>query len=96
MSNPKLFTLIIDYKGGTYVTQANASDVAAAPAECIKKWNLEGIEEIIHEKDKTEIVEQLKEEEFVLINGMNNVWCGTALLRGELMIMNLVETSNAT
>ena len=96
MTNMRLFTMIIDYNGGTYITQATSENYKVAPVECIRKWDISGIEEIINENEKINVMEQLKDEKFVPLKGLKNIWCGTAFLRDKLMLINLVETSNAT
>ena len=89
-----LYTLIIDYKGGTYITQSVANNVTIAPGECIKNWDNAGSE--IKDEDIHEILNQLKDETFMPLKGLKNIWCGTATINNDLMLLNLVETSNAT
>ena len=55
MHKPKLFTLIIDYQGGTYICQSTAEDRYSAPSECIKKWDIQDLAKEINEKDKETI-----------------------------------------
>ena len=93
MHKPKLYTLIIDYQGGTYICQSTAEDRYSAPSECIKKWDIKDLAKEINEKDKETILLELQEEEFVPITGVYNVWCGGVILNNEYMQINLVETS---
>jgi len=91
-----LYTLIIDYKGGTYITQSVSNNRNIAPSECIKIWDTNDIEPIINDEVKNEILLQLKNEELIPLKGLKNVWCGTITINEELMIINLVKTDNAT
>ena len=91
-----IYTLIIDFDGGTYVTQAMSGEIENAPSECIKAWNINDIKNTITEEDKVNILNQLKEEEFVQLRGIKNVWCGSVSLRKISLTLNLVLTKNAT
>lgn len=89
----KLYTLIINFDGGIFVTQAMTSEIENAPSECIKEWD---IENIITEQDKDNILSQLKEEDFILLKEIKNVWFGSVMLNNKLLMLNLVLTNNAT
>ena len=91
--NSKLYTLIIDYGGGTYVTQAVADSASLAPSKCIEYWDIVGTAGELSDDLKKEIILKLKDESFVPLSGMKNVWSGGILLKKGLMLMNLVETS---
>lgn len=92
----ELYTLIIEFSGGTYFTQALANDVLNAPIECIKNWNIKDIENELGENEKQEILTQLKDEKFVPLNGLENIWCGCVKLNKATMMMNLIKTKNLT
>ena len=91
----ELYTLIIDFDGDTYIAQAYAESMKMAPMEYISNWDLSDITDEITEQDKISILKQLNEEEFVLLNGIKNVWCGCVALRESLLILNLVHTVSA-
>ena len=63
-----LFTLIIDFDGGTYITQSKAESVDDAPSNCIKNWDISDIPNVLTEQDKSLILAQLNEEELSLIH----------------------------
>tara|TARA_R110001592_G_scaffold46416_1_gene147744 strand:- start:3578 stop:3859 length:282 start_codon:yes stop_codon:yes gene_type:complete len=89
------FTLIIDYDGGTYISQATAENIKTAPIACVQNWQTEDIKHLISDQDRNLILEQLTKEEFVSINGLKNIWCGCAELNQHLLTMNLVLTKSA-
>lgn len=91
-----LYTLIIDFDGGTYVSQAMASKLIHAPSECIKTWDISDIKNILTEEDRGDILNQLQKEEFISLEGIKNVWCGTATLNSKLLTLNLVLTESDT
>ncbi len=85
-----LFTLIIDFDGGTYIAQATAGSIKEAPNACVENWHTHEISE----QDKITILELLSSEEFVPVSGVENVWCGCVQLRQSLLIMHLVLTTD--
>jgi len=86
-----LYTFIMEYAGGTFISQVKAS----SPGSACVKW----AENLVvprgsglGAKSKDLLVEQMKEEPPAALDGMSNAWCTTALLRGELALINLVRT----
>ncbi|GAB1255770.1 hypothetical protein NBRC116494_02720 [Aurantivibrio plasticivorans] len=90
-----LYTLVMDFDGGTYICQAHSDDRQHAPFECIKAWDTQGVEHIISRADKAELLSQLDEEYFVPVAGLNNVWCGQVTLSGVSATLNLIRTDDA-
>jgi len=89
----RLYTLIIDFDGGTYITQAHAENVDSAAIACVKKWKLdEGMP--VTGEDKSEILAQLKSELFVPLSDLENIWCGCVTINNLLATLNLVLTEN--
>jgi hypothetical protein len=43
-------------------------------------------------KGKEFLIEQMTEESPVALDGMLNAWCNSALVRGKLVLINLVQT----
>lgn len=86
-----LYTFIMDFQGGTYISQVQASSPRSA---CIK-WaeNLE-INEIegMGEKGKTKLIEEMKKELPVPLKGVINVWFTAGSIRGKSANINLVQT----
>jgi hypothetical protein len=91
-ANIKLFTLIILYKGGSYISQVEENDFTKVPIKGIENWDISDIYEEISERDKKEIVKQLKSELFVPITSTKNVWCGCVEIHQNLMEINIIET----
>jgi len=46
-------------------------------------------------KSKESLINQLKEEPPVVLFGLSNAWCQSALVRGELVLINLVQTERS-
>lgn len=91
-----LYTLIIDFNGGTYVIQSEATNILEAPKNCIVNWDISDIPNVLTERDKSTILAQLLETEFVALRGMKNIWCGHLYLHQHFLTLNLVKTENAS
>ena len=87
-----LYTFIMDYAGGTYVSQV----VAESPEAACVLWaqNLK-VDEVQNfgDKSKNQLVEQMKAEEPTALRGVTNTWFVSANLRGGSAYINLVRTA---
>jgi hypothetical protein len=86
-----LYTFIMEYAGGTYISQVKAR----SPKSACVKWaqNLDDSQvEGLGLKGKVSLIEQMKEEPPVAVAGVSNTWCSSALVRGGLALINLVLT----
>jgi len=89
-----LYTLIIDFDGGTYVTQSDAVNTLDAPKNCIANWDISDLQDVLTEQDKSIILTELREEEFIPLKGIKNVWCGGVHLHQHFLTLNLVKTES--
>ena len=96
LSKMKLFTFIIIYNGGTYISQVEETDFSKVPVKGIENWDISDIYEEITESDKKEIIKQLKNEVFIPIISTKNVWCGCVEIDKSLMEINIIETKDMT
>jgi hypothetical protein len=89
-----LYTFIMEYAGGTYISQVKASSPKSA---CLKWAQKLGDSEVqgLGLKGKESLIEQMKEETPVALDGVSNVWCNSALVRGKLALINLVRTGQS-
>jgi hypothetical protein len=70
----ELFTFIMGYLGGTYISQVEARDKEQARDIWIRNLEIKEIESFTI-KDKEDIIkENFSGEDIVLIKGMKNVW----------------------
>ena len=83
----------MDYKGGTYISQVNASSVKTA----CKKWaeNLR-VSEIdgFGIKSKEILIDEIKADEPVSIKETSNVWCISPWIYGNFALINIVQTQS--
>lgn len=92
MSNG-IYTFIMDYAGGTYVSQVEA----LSPLEALKVWAMSldaagifGLGAL----GKKQLVKQATEETPAVapLDQLINAWCWTAIARNNLALVNIVGT----
>jgi hypothetical protein len=84
-----LFTILLEYLGGSYVGQARGTDAQSGVASCARSFSrtraVPGVGE-------AELRDALEAAEPIEVNSVHNVWCCTALIRDELALVNIVLT----
>ncbi len=89
----RLYTVIMDYAGGTYISQVNALSPKAACLKWAKNLNVSQVNGL-GERGKQLLIEQIKEENPLSLTGLLNAWCTTAHVRGKLALINVIQTAN--
>lgn len=88
----KKFTVIAEYKGGTYVSQHYADTVD----EAVMKWAENLDLQYFSEKEKRKIIKELKywadELPPTLLDGLTNVWFKYVGVYRRGVFINIVET----
>jgi hypothetical protein len=84
------YTFILEYAGGTYVSQVTAATPKSA---CVKWARGLDVSQVsgVGQKSKEFLIEEMKAEAPVALDGLENSWCATALIRGELALINIVR-----
>jgi hypothetical protein len=88
-----LFTIILDFDGGTYVSQVSSISVGATLPEWIRglkqpeSLGLDGRQAMAVAK-----VFEIHERELAALRDTINVWCTTALVGEKLAVLNIVAT----
>lgn len=85
----------MDYKNGTYVGQVDASDEVTACRKWAESLNVEQISGL-GIKSREVLIKELRRETPILLEGLINAWCVTALIRGKLAVINIVKTEIST
>lgn len=92
-----LFTIVLEFGGGTYVGQINGKTAQ----EALVKWAT-GLDSTavdgLNTKDKDALMDELKADvnvgmSMAEVEGAKNVWCTTALVRGKFALFNVVKTA---
>jgi hypothetical protein len=88
----RLFTMICEFRGGTYISQVYATDESAA----ISQWCAK-IAADMPIPDASHIVAKAFDELYdvevpVLLDGLRNIWCASASCDGDMALLNIVMT----
>jgi hypothetical protein len=88
-----LFTFLMEFKGGTYLSQVRAP----SPAAALKKWvrglevkEIEGMTAAI----KRQFVKCLPEESPVAITGLKSTWCSGFISRSSSALVHFFRTTD--
>jgi hypothetical protein len=87
-----LFTFVLDYAGGIYVSQVKAiswKDAPRAWAEKLEAGKVQGVGPGSLARLRTSV----KDETPVELAGLRRVWCFSILVRGKLALVNYVQTA---
>ena len=86
-----LFTVILEFDGGTYISQFHASspgDAAGKHADY-----LVGLKGMSTPTRRRRLADRLSLERPVAIEGMRKVWCRSASVGKKLALVNIVATA---
>ena len=85
------YTFIMDYKGGTYISQIDSSSLKTACVDWANSLRVSEIDEF-GEISKNQLIEQMKSEEPILLKGLVNAWCSSPFLSKGTALINIVQT----
>src|SRR5688572_20347508 len=89
-----LFTIIADHDGGLYIAQHRAR----SPTAALAKWLQEDDSSKPVHRGRRATKDRLRSDlldsdnKLVPLDGRVHVWCTTAIVRGTLLLLNVVET----
>lgn len=87
-----LYTFIMDYLGGTYISQVKAKNTTIAMHEWIANLSVKEIKGFT-EKDKKIIIEtDLEDEKPILIDGIKNTWHFLVTTKKGIGYINFIKT----
>ena len=89
-----LYTFIMEYAGGTYISQVRA----ASPKAAVGRWARELPADEIRDfgpASQARLVREVAEEVLTPVEGLSNVWCVATLIRGQLALINFVHTAGS-
>jgi hypothetical protein len=85
-----LFTIILDYCGGTYLFQVNAD----SPSKALWRW----VNELKDEDMKQLMISRillssaLRGGKPLPVHGVSNAWCCSATIDDRLLLINIIAT----
>lgn len=94
MTDNRLYTVILDYKGGTYIAQVSAR----SPAAALPKWlsNLKNADLAKWGIARDELAKIINSSESVVpLDACLNVWCTSGLAKRGLALVHIVATDGS-
>ncbi|SRR6266545_1081438 len=85
------YTFIMDYAGGTYVSQVTARSEKSACVKWAQRLEVSQIQGL-GRKGQESLIQQVKDDPPGPLNGTLNAWCTGALIHGKFALINLVQT----
>jgi hypothetical protein len=95
-----LYTIILDYRGGTYISQVRARSPRAAAKQWARALDVVGVKHL-GAKGKQKIITNLENDEYCLnepvaLTGLVGVWCiGMPIPGGLVNIVATVDSDGA-
>ena len=87
-----LYTLVLDFHGGTYISQFEAD----TPAEAVAAWCQELQAEQLLGAVSSDVAEGVMidaiENRLVEVEGLHGAWCAAATVEGNLALLNVIIT----
>lgn len=85
-----LYTIVLEYAGGTYVAQVEATNESAAFRVWISKLRWEQIADAVSAEVGAAF--GASDDEPISLNGLTGVWCASACARQGSALANIVKT----
>jgi hypothetical protein len=86
-----LFTFVLEYDRGTYISQCRAATVRSAVARYA--LHLAGNKAVSTVSVRNRLADALSGEEPIPVDGVRNVWCCSASIGKKFALLNVVATS---
>ncbi len=90
-----LYTFVLDFKGGTYLSQVTAANFNDAPMNWARELKSDQIAGAVNDF-RNKIISQISDEPPVEIVGLSNTWCLTFQIDERLAIVHFIETATTT
>ena len=87
-----LFTFVIDFRGGTYLSQNSAQNVSEASERFCEAIASDSAHPL-HAQTRRSIAATLSEgSDWVELAGLNSVWCTSCVISDELALIHMIKT----
>ncbi len=88
-----LFTMILEYRGTTAISQVRAPGAKTAVQKWTKAFDY-GAVLGLGASGKKQLVEGFTREEPIPVKNTSNVWCATASGDGGMALLNIIRTAD--
>ncbi len=92
MSGMLFYTFIMNYAGGTYISQVKAPSEKSACVKWAQRLEVSQIQGL-GPKGQASLIEQVKDDPPGPLDGTLNAWCTGAIVHGKFALINLVQTN---
>ncbi|MCA9524480.1 MAG: hypothetical protein KC609_26115 [Myxococcales bacterium] len=89
-----LYTILLDFRGGTYLHQLEAESVEEAVADWARELDIAAISGF-DPAERDELIRAVDDDPPIAINGMRGVWCVSAGLEAGLALAHVICTAPA-
>jgi hypothetical protein len=90
---PSRFTVIMDFQGGTYVSQVEARDYIEATRLWAERFAAERPVPRLSGRLAKKVLADLNDNDNpTLLDGLTDVWCFGAVVGGSLVLANIVRS----
>jgi hypothetical protein len=86
-----LFTVLLEFDGGTYISQVRAASVRGAVVKYAAQ--VVGNQAVGKPSTRQRLADGLREDKPVAIEGVRNVWCCSTAVGTKSALVNIVSTS---
>ena len=91
MGSMALFTVVLEFDGGTYISQFRSASVRAAVEK--HAFQLIGNKGMSTLANRRRLADRLSVDQPVAIEGIRNVWCCSASVGKKFALVNIVATA---
>ena len=86
-----IFTVVLDFRGGTYVEQVRSGDERLAVIDWVRNLDPTKIDGLSEEQRRT-LSRAVQDDAPMGVEGLRSVWCSSAELDDELALINIIKT----
>ncbi|NLR69003.1 hypothetical protein HGH92_32175 [Chitinophaga varians] len=87
-----IYTFIMEFRGGTYISQVKENDVNTAMILWSKSLQLTQVK-FLGRKGILELQDEIKSESPTRIRDVDNVWCFCLRIKSGLLMVNVIKTA---
>ncbi len=89
-----LLTVVLDYAGGTYLSQTTVDTVTEMAGALRESFHWELLEPAPSRADLDAFLDAMTDESIAEVLGLKHVWCMSGTLGANLALIHLVQTAD--
>ena len=92
MAEEILYTILVEFDGGTYISQEYADNPFIAVRYWSRNETSNGFPMQLNESQRIELQQDFFNADLVPIDGLINVWCDSTTIDDKLLLLNCIQT----